>query len=185
MNFLFFLLKLKNSLSIRWHNNVISKYQQHLFAKCGKNVYINKNCSFVGSKNIYIGNDVYIGSNSRFVSTNSKILIGNKVMIADEVGIVTGNHRIDVIGKYMFDVKDKLTENDQDVIIDDDVWIGMRAIILKGVKIGRGSVIAAGAVVTKNVAPYSIYISPTKIIPRFNEEQITIHEKKLYGGNKT
>ncbi|MBR2376633.1 MAG: acyltransferase [Clostridia bacterium] len=176
---LFFLMKIRNSISTRWHNKVVSKYWQSLFNKCGKNVSIGKNCTFAGYENITVGNDVYIGPNACFLTTNAKIIIGNKVMLANEVAIVTGNHRIDVLGKYMFDVKEKLPENDEDVIIEDDVWVGLRAIILKGVKIGRGSVIAAGAVVTKDVPPYSIYISPNKILPRFNEEQIRKHEELL------
>ena len=174
------LLKIKNRISIKWQNKVISKYQQSLFGKCGKNVMIGKGGYFVGSQNIYVGDDVYIGPKAHFLTTQAKIVIGNKVMFGDEVAIVTGNHRIDVIGKYMYDVKDKLPENDKDVLIEDDVWIGLRAIILKGVTIGRGSVIAAGAVVTKDVPPYSIYISAQKILPRFTAEEIKEHEAILY-----
>ncbi len=50
----------------------------------------------------------------------------------------------------------------------------MRAIILKGVTIGKGSIVAAGAVVTKSIAPYTVYISQNKTIPRFSEEEIAI-----------
>lgn len=74
---------------------------------------------------------------------------------------------------------EKLPENDQNVVIEDDVWIGTGAIILKGVTIGRGAVIAAGAVVTKDVPPYTIYISENKQKRRFNDEQIMEHEKRL------
>ncbi len=179
MKILFWLIRIKNSIAARWQSKVISKYQQSLFGKCGKNVIIGKSGYFAGSQNIYVGDDVYIGPNARFLTTNACIRFGNKIMCADEVAITTGNHRIDVLGKYMFDVKEKLPENDEDVIIEDDVWVGMRAIILKGVTIGKGSVVAAGAVVTKNVPPYSIYIAPNKIIPRFDEKQIEMHESIL------
>ncbi len=181
MKFLFFLLRVKNGLVARWQHRVVSKYQQSLFGCCGKNVNIGKGCRFITGANVYVGNDVYIGSCACFLTSNAKIIIGNKVMFADEVAIVTGNHRMDVLGKYMFDVTEKLPENDADVVIEDDVWVGLRAIILKGVTIGRGSVVAAGAVVTKDVPPYSIYVSSNKILPRFDEAQIQKHEALLFG----
>ena len=88
---------------------------------------------------------------------------------------------MDVIGEYMIDVKQKLPQNDQSVIIEDDVWIGANVTILKGVTIGRGSVVAAGAVVTKTFPPYSIIGGvPAKIIKmRFNPVEIGEHEKIL------
>ncbi len=180
MKLLFLLVKIKNRISTIWNNRVVSKYHQSLFGKCGKNVVIGKGSYFAGSQNIYVGDDVYIASDVSFLTTQAKIIIGNKALFARESAIITGNHRIDVIGKYMYDVKEKLPENDKDVIIEDDVWVGLRAIILKGVTVGRGSVIAAGAVVTKDVPPYSIYVSSQKIVPRFTEEQIKEHEAILY-----
>jgi acetyltransferase-like isoleucine patch superfamily enzyme len=74
---------------------------------------------------------------------------------------------------------DKLPENDKDVIIEDDVWVGTGAIILKGVTIGEGSVIAAGAVVTKDVPPYTIYISPQRDKQRFTDVEIVEHKQLL------
>ena len=67
--------------------------------------------------------------------------------------------------------------------IEDDVWIGANAIILRGVKIGKGSVIAAGSVVTKDVERYCIYggVPAKKIRQRFTDEQIEEHERTLYG----
>ena len=70
---------------------------------------------------------------------------------------------------------------DADVVIESGCWIGTRAIILKGVTVGRGSVIGAGAIVTKDVPPYSVYIGvpSARIKPRFSEEQIAEHERVL------
>jgi len=73
--------------------------------------------------------------------------------------------------------KDSLS--DKDVVIESDVWCGANVTILKGVRIGRGSVIAAGAVVTKDIAPYSIYINKDLIKRRFTEEQIIEHERLM------
>ena len=82
----------------------------------------------------------------------------------------------------MYDVHTKRLEDDQDVIIEDDIWVGSRAVILKGVRIGRGSIIAAGAIVNKDVPPYTIVAGvPAKVVHRrFDIETIIIHERELY-----
>lgn len=77
----------------------------------------------------------------------------------------------------------KLSENDQDVIFEGDNWIGMNVTILKGVTIGRGCIVAAGAVVNKSTPQYSIVGGvPAKVLKmRFTPEQIKAHEAILYG----
>jgi acetyltransferase-like isoleucine patch superfamily enzyme len=69
-----------------------------------------------------------------------------------------------------------------DTIIGDDVWIGANAVIKQGIKIGRGSVIGAAAVVLEDIPPYSIAAGiPAKIIrPRFNDSLIKLIEKTRY-----
>ena len=80
------------------------------------------------------------------------------------------------------DSNEKLPENDAPVVIEDDVWCGANVTILKGVTIGRGSVVAAGAVVTKSCPPYSIIGGvPAKILKRrFSKEEIIEHERNLF-----
>lgn len=170
--FLFFINKLKAFKA---------RMQKILIAKYGQNVYVGYDCEFT-YKNIFLGNNVYIGSHASFISVISKIVIGNNIMFGPNVTIRGGNHRIDVVGKYMFEVKEKLPENDEDVVIEDDVWIGCNATVLKGVTIGRGAVVAAGAIVTKSVRPYAIVGgNPAKLIKyRFSENQIRKHEEILY-----
>ncbi|BFN37902.1 acyltransferase [Fidelibacter multiformis] len=154
--------------------------QKLLIAEYGPNVYIGQNCEFTYN-NIHLGSNIYIGSRASFIASISHIYIGSYVMFGPNVTIRGGNHRIDVLGEYMYNVKEKLSENDQDVIIQDDVWIGCNATILKGVKIGKGAVVAAGAVVTKEVPPYAIVGgNPAKLIKyRFSEDQIIRHEELL------
>lgn len=153
-----------------------------MFQKCGKNVHIGRGGSFT-FKNITIGDNSSIGTNATFMCTLAKINIGNKVMFGPHVFMITGGHRTDVIGRYMIDItnKEKLPENDRDIVIEDDVWIGANAIILKGVTVGIGSVIGAGSVVTKDVDPYTIVGgAPAKCIKkRFSEEEILRHKKIL------
>lgn len=79
------------------------------------------------------------------------------------------------------DSDEKLPENDAPVVIEDDVWCGANVTILKGVTIGRGSVVAAGAVVTRSCPPYSIIGGvPAKVLKmRFTAEEIEEHERLL------
>ncbi len=90
-------------------------------------------------------------------------------MFGPEVMVITGDHRIDIPDKRLDEVTDemKLPENDKDVIIEDDVWVGARALILKGVTIHSGSVIAAGATVLEDVPPNTVYFGKGHTRPRF------------------
>lgn len=133
----------------------------------GKQVHFGRRVRFFGIENVYLGNDVSIGENSILMTTRAKIHIGDHVMTGPGVTMITGGHRMDIEGRPMTSISDaeKLPENDQDIVLEGDNWIGAKAIILKGVTIGQGAVIAAGAIVTKNVPPYSVYGGvPAKMI---------------------
>jgi maltose O-acetyltransferase len=152
-----------------------------LFASCGKNFCFDPYGSYTFNT-IFVGNDVDLGWKPILWAVESQIKIGNKVMFGPEVVLIGGEHNTSVVGNYMFDVTEKRPEDDRDVIIEDDVWIGSRAIILKGVTIGRGSIVAAGAVVTKSVPPYTIVAGvPAKVLKfRWNIDTILHHEELLY-----
>lgn len=176
-----YFFRIWNSISVRSYYGIYLPYLRRQFKSCGKNSVIDAGSRIAGKDHISIGENVYIGPGAVMYSTVANLLIGSHVNFGTNVTIITGDHRIDLVGKYMSDIQEseKLPENDQNVVIEDDVWIGTGAIILKGVTIGRGAVIAAGAVVTKDVPPYTIYISENKQKRRFNDEQIMEHEKRL------
>lgn len=177
-----FLYRIKNSIKSRWYMNVRLPHLRKTFASCGNNVVISDDARIAGNENISFGDDVYIGPQALLYTTRAKLKFGSHITVGPRLTIITGDHRTDVVGEYMKSVGDdnKLPENDKDVIIEDDVWMGVNVNIFKGVTIGRGSVIAGAATVVKDVPPYSIYISKDKILPRFTKEQIVEHEKKLY-----
>ena len=120
-------------------------------------------------ENVICGNNVSLGGDNLFLSSNAKVRIGDNVMFGPRVTVITGDHRIDVTGMPMIQVTEKLPENDQDVVFEGDNWIGANVTILKGVTVGEGAVIAAGAVVTRNVEKYSVWggIPARKLRDRF------------------
>jgi maltose O-acetyltransferase len=158
-----------------------------LFGSYGKNFWFDPDGQY-SFQNIYVGDDVSLGLRPTLIAALSSICIGNNVMFGPEVTIRGGNHRTDIVGRFMTDVgpEDKRLVDDQGVIIDDDVWIGTRSIILHGVKIGRGAIVAAGAVVTKDVPPYAIVGgAPARVIKfRWNVNTILRHEEILYPPEK-
>ena len=150
-----------------------------MLKQCGKDVYLG-NGGIATYKNVSIGNHVYIGSNYVLQSAHGEILIGNHVMFGPGVHIHGGNHIYNQVGIYMDMVK-KSDGSDGKVVIEDDVWIGSNAIILKGVHVGFGSIIGAGAIVTKDVPEGSIVAgNPAKVIGmRFNADELNKHKAAL------
>lgn len=151
------------------------------FRRCGRNVRFDPR-DFFAYENIVTGNDVFIGPGAKFLADRSEIRIGNKVLFGPNVLIVAGNHNSSVVGQFMFDVKEKRPEDDMPIEVDDDVWVGAGVIVLKGVRLGRGCIVAAGALVTKSVPPYVIAGGvPAKTIGRrFDIDEIVRHEFALY-----
>lgn len=87
--------------------------------------------------------------------------IGNSVLIATQCVLISANHNFSDISKPIAEQG----ETREKIVIEDNVWLGASVKILAGVRIGEGSVIDAGAVVTKDIPPYSIAVGvPAKVI---------------------
>ena len=137
---------------------------KRIFDKCGKDVNIEHGANFGAGRGVEIGDYSGIGVNSIVGAVN----IGKDVMMAPEVVIITKNHRFSDLTKPM---RLQGSIPHQPVIIEDDVWIGFRAIILPGRHIGKGAIVGAGAVVTKNVPPYAVVGgNPAKVL-KYRENQ--------------
>lgn len=115
---------------------------------CGDNVNIEKGAAF--DSRVSLGNNSGIGVNA-FISPHVKI--GNDVMMGPDCMMFTSNHGF---SSSMIPMWQQPFSEAIPIVIEDDVWIGARVIILPGVHIGKGSIIGAGSVVTHNVEPYSI-----------------------------
>lgn len=135
---------------------------------------------YIDLNTIQVGKASYGKINAISYLQYSKLIIGCYVSIAENVTfLLDAEHRTDTISSYPFKVKILGFQNQEafgkgDIIVDDDVWIGFGSTILSGVHIGQGAVVAAGAVVTKDIPPYAIVGgTPAQILKyRFSEEQI-------------
>lgn len=114
--------------------------------KIGKGTTVHMGCRFFSLKNIVIGEDSIVGEGI-FMDGRDTLRIGDHVDIASQVLIYNSKHDIN---------SDDFKSLEAPVEIGDYVFIGPRAIILPGVRIGKGAVVAAGAVVTKDVSDFEI-----------------------------
>ena len=128
-----------------------------LLKHCGTNINIEKGACF--------GSDVSLGDNSGIgirAQVEDNVFIGSNVMMGPDCMLFTRNHKFSDLTIPMCQ---QGFSDRKEVVIEDDVWIGARVIILPGVRVGKGSIIGAGAVVTKDVPPYSIVGgNPAKVI---------------------
>jgi chloramphenicol O-acetyltransferase type B len=147
------------------------------FKSVGRYFTVSDTTSFLKKDSISVGDFVFIGDKAHLYAN---IKIGHFVMLASYVAIVGGDHRFDIVGvPIRFTGRDKMEE--LLTIIEDDVWIGHGCIIMAGIKIGRGAVVAAGSVVTKDVPAYAIVGGvPAKLIRnRFTPEEQQRHNESL------
>ncbi len=121
-----------------------------IFAHAGTGINIRKRIYFGMGHRISIGDYSGIGDDS-ILGQDAEIVIGNHVLIGPQLMVYTSNHRFD--RDRLIDTQGSTAEK---VTIQDDVWIGGRVTILAGVTVHEGAVIAACALVTKDVPPYAI-----------------------------
>lgn len=130
-------------------------------------------------QSVKVGKKTYGSLYVSLFSNDVRLKIGNYCSIAPEVAfILCSDHYTDHISSFPFKVKicgekwEAISKGD--IVVDDDVWIGYGSIILSGVHIGQGAIVAAGSVVSKDVAPYAIVAgTPAKVIKyRFDEKMI-------------
>lgn len=152
-------------------NFIRKKKQKAVRSKmdCGENVYIDSSCGIYSPENIEIGNNVHIQFGCKLFA-NGGLKIGDGCILAHEVQIQTRNHNYDSEDLQMIPYDSRYIE--KAVAIGDYCWIGARVTILPGVKIGKGAVIAAASVVTKDVPEYAVVGgNPAKVIKFRNKER--------------
>lgn len=139
---------------------------------CGSNVNIEHGAFFASGRGIKIGDNSGLGLNCR---VSGPLEIGNDVMMGPNVMIFTQNHETENLAKPM----QLQTAPKKGVKIGNDVWIGAGVIILPGVTVGNGCILAAGAVVTKDVPDYAVVGgNPAKVI-KYREQKEEVPELKV------
>ena len=151
----------------------------------GKGTSVASPSIISGKNNIFLGDNVNIDWDSVLYATNARIVIGDNSGVAVGCTFITGNHR-SVPGE-LFKSKGNHNLEGKDIILDEEVWVGAKCIILAGSHVGRGAILSAGSVVRGiKVPPYSIVAgNPAKIVGyRFTPDEIISHELALYPENK-
>jgi acetyltransferase-like isoleucine patch superfamily enzyme len=139
-------INIRPSGSLNIYGSVGIGRGSRIFVENNALLVIGENTAITGASKIVTGNEIYIGSNC---------MISWDVQILD-----TDYHEIYVDGE--------LSNPSKGITIEDNVWIGSRATILKGVKIGKGSVIASNSVVTKNVEPHTLVAGNPAVVKKKN-----------------
>jgi chloramphenicol O-acetyltransferase type B len=151
----------------------------------GNNFHAGRGVTLWAKNTISIGNNFYVGRNSQIGCDTT---IGDYVIFGSYVSLVGRyDHHYQQVGvpiRIASQIRDKdynWKGLDSSVIIGNDVWIGHRCILLSGIAIGDGSIIAAGSVVTKDVEPYSIYggVPAKKIRDRFDSVEELVNHKEI------
>ena len=144
---------------------------QHLFAQCGKDLVVEHGAYFGKGSDVKVGNAVGFGLN--FKMLNRQLVMGDEVMMGEEVLFLGGAHGFERTDIPMG--KQGGNSEKTPLVVVGDVWFGARVIVLPGCKrIGKGAIIGAGAVVTKDVPDYAIVGgNPAKVIRYRNQSSIT------------
>jgi maltose O-acetyltransferase len=145
-----FAIYLPNSTLLKVAKSIRAFLVKRILDGCGDNLWIENGVWFGDGSGRKVGNNSGYGPNAYI---GKFTYIGNNVMMARDVMIITQNHEFKDLSISM---NRQGFRDYSPVVIEDDVWIGARVIILPGVHIKEGAIISAGAVVADDVEPYSI-----------------------------
>ncbi len=140
-----------------------------ILGNCGENIFIEPPLRMAYGKNTHIGENFYSNFNLVIVD-DIEVYIGDNVMIAPNVTITATGHPIDV------ETRRTGAQFSKVVNIGNDVWIGSNVVILPGIKIGNGSIIGAGSIVTKDIPENVVAVgNPCKVL-----REITDRDKETF-----
>lgn len=163
-------IRMKNFPNVQAYNKARREYLHSFIGHCGENVFMEYPINFDYGFNTYIGDNFYSNYDLKILDVGI-VKIGNNVMCATGVSILTATHPTDPT------LRGNGVECGLAVTIEDYVWLGANAVVLPGVTVGKYSVVASGAVVNKDVPPYTVVAGvPAKVIKKLDpmEENVDI-----------
>lgn len=155
--------------SIRPVVKLRAAYYRRVLRHCGRALVTRQHVILRHTRNISIGDDVMFNRGAT-VTAHAPIEIGDDCLIGPGAVLHNGDHRFDQV-----DVPIRRQGlSSAPIVLEDDVWVGANAIVLGGVRVGRGSVVAGGSVVTRDVPPFTIVAGvPAKAVGRRGGEPRT------------
>ena len=153
-----------------------------------KTAYLAPDSIVFCKKNLFMEENTSIPGGAMILNPRSKFVMKRGSFSSYNLCVCPGNHA-SLIGKFKHDVTDAMKDElfsdgryDKDIVVEEDVWMGINVTLLNGAHIGRGAIIGAGCVVTGEIPPYAIAVGNPCQIKRFlfTPEEIMNHEKELY-----
>lgn len=159
--------------------NVNHKFKQ--YGKCGKHVQLSPPILITLPSHVYLDDYTRIQPYTQIIGTEGSFVLKKFSCIGAGSLIVTDNHT-PTVGMPQYLSYTHVNDAGRTIVVEEDVWVGAGSFLLSRSKIGRGAIVAAGSVVSKEVPPYAVVAgSPAKVIAcRFSVEQILQHEAILY-----
>ena len=153
-----------------------------------KSAYLAPDSIVFNKKNLFMEENTSIPGGAMILNPRSKFIMKRGSFSSYNLCVCPGNH-MPVKGMWKHDVTDSMKDEidkdgkyDRDIIVEEDVWMGINVTLLNGAHIGRGCIVGAGCVVSGNTPPYSVIAgNPWKIVKFvFSPEEIIEHEMALY-----
>lgn len=147
----------------------------------GKGCIVNPEAILV-EKNLYMDDYSVIQNGVNFISHKGRLFLGKYSVLASGCTLIPEKHKLLVGTPFSSIALENIGDEVGDIVIKEDCWLGANSIIIGGRTIGRGAVVGAGSVVTKDIPPYAVVAgNPARIIAvKFSKDDIINHEVALY-----
>ena len=187
MHFISYISRLIDFITRVYNAKIRSLYYTSRLGECGKNVFIKKPLTYSNLQNIIMEDNTSIDYGMTFMSVTGKLIMKKGSGASAGLTVITGTH-IREIGEPFKEGRSSHHNGDKegDIIVGENVWIGVNVTLLYGAKIGREAILGAGTVCSKVIPPYAIVKgNPAKIVGFvFTPEEAIEHEKMLYPENE-
>lgn len=174
---------LRNKLDKLFHINRRCEY-----GYMAKDAYLSPDTIVFSKKNLFMYENTGVPGGAMILNPRSRFVMKRGSFSSYNLCVCPGNHA-SLIGKIKHDVTDAMKDElfpdgryDKDIVVEEDVWMGINVTLLNGAHIGRGAIIGAGCVVTGEIPPYAIAVGNPCQVKRilFTPEEIIKHENELY-----